>query len=1013
MQMSSLRRALLAGAVLLAGAATSVGQGWSNPTSGSDVSEKWYRGGVQLVLTGAGVTSATFYADLDDGNGYKIIGTNTGSPPQITWYTAAGTYKSGTATLPVQEVGKVLAGTINQNVKLRAITNLGQVSPDGRILWVDNQIPQRPPKLSVTVSEASPYYVQGSASTSTTVTFPWLAYNGARPNGPEDVEDFIPSDFYYDGDGNPEFITDTNHFFYEYEDYGWDPGDTPVDHFSVAGMALNGTSFMAKWSTDKTSAAWGSPAPTWSPTTQLPLSKVIPAGSTQFYYLHLILWDASADSNNKGNNTPVSSTTPGYLLYGPFGVDTAPPTAMIEEVDPDPTGLVIDSLLVTFTEDVSGVDIGDFTLTLNGGGNLLTGSQTVTSEGGTGTDDKWTVGNLAGLTANPTGGTYTLTLVAGGSGIQDRSTRALTADASEQWTYDVAAPEVKEVAGVKQFTPRDDATDVAVDTDLIVQFTEHVQAGTGKFYVYRSDNTLVQEIDVVANADKLTIVDDTVTIDINDLSGHTGYYIKADSGAVKDLGGANWTGIADTTTWNYTTVDLVPVGVADGYTVAEGGTLTVDDTDGTLTPGDATDDSVLLNDTDADGDPLTVSAVNGSGGNVGVAVLLTSGTVTVAANGTFTYVHDGSEAASDSFTYKANDGQGGTSGSVTVTITITSVNDAPVITKLPGDALAYTEDDGLRILDQGDAAEVTDADSANFDLGTLTVEITVGGVTSEDTLAIKTGVNNITLEGTTVKHNGVVVASHNDGGANGSALVVTFNLQAPAGVVQDVIRSIGYENTNTLDPTGGARTVRYTLTDGDGGTSNQPEVTVTVSAGNDAPVVDLDPNNNGGNRPDWNATATEGVPVKIAHAAAATTDEDDDDLKSMTITLTNPLDGASEALSFTPQAGLTAVYAAGTGVLSVTADAGQAPEADFTAFLRSVQYENTSADPTLTARVITVQVTDPQDAASNTATATISITAVNDRPWSISTTPTLEATSRTTPPTIRREVRPRRSPTPA
>ena len=50
---------------------------------------------------------------------------------------------------------------------------------------------------------------------------------------------------------------------------------------------------------------------------------------------------------------------------------------------------------------------------------------------------------------------------------------------------------------------------------------------------------------------------------------------------------------------------------------------------------------------------------------------------TLNANGSFSYTHNGSETTTDSFTYKANDGTSD-SNVVTVTITITSVNDLPV-----------------------------------------------------------------------------------------------------------------------------------------------------------------------------------------------------------------------------------------------------------------------------------------------------------------------------------------------
>ena len=89
--------------------------------------------------------------------------------------------------------------------------------------------------------------------------------------------------------------------------------------------------------------------------------------------------------------------------------------------------------------------------------------------------------------------------------------------------------------------------------------------------------------------------------------------------------------------------------------MAEGGTLNV------AAPG------VLANDVDPEGQPLTAILVTGPA----------HGTLTLNANGSFTYVHDGSETTSDSFTYKANDGELD-SNVATVTITITPVNDPPV-----------------------------------------------------------------------------------------------------------------------------------------------------------------------------------------------------------------------------------------------------------------------------------------------------------------------------------------------
>ncbi len=114
--------------------------------------------------------------------------------------------------------------------------------------------------------------------------------------------------------------------------------------------------------------------------------------------------------------------------------------------------------------------------------------------------------------------------------------------------------------------------------------------------------------------------------------------------------------------------DLPPAGAADAYTVAEGATLTVG------APG------LLVNDTDPDTPSsfLTASVATGP----------VNGTVTINSNGSFTYIHNGGETTSDTFTYRVSDGIA-SSAPVTVTITVTPVNDAPVAV---ADAYSTNED---------------------------------------------------------------------------------------------------------------------------------------------------------------------------------------------------------------------------------------------------------------------------------------------------------------------------------
>ncbi|MEX2142607.1 MAG: Ig-like domain-containing protein [Pirellulales bacterium] len=75
---------------------------------------------------------------------------------------------------------------------------------------------------------------------------------------------------------------------------------------------------------------------------------------------------------------------------------------------------------------------------------------------------------------------------------------------------------------------------------------------------------------------------------------------------------------------------------------------------------------IVSNDTDADGDLLTAALVAAP----------EHGTLTLDANGTFSYTPDRDFAGADSFTYMASDGEAD-SKAATVTINVTQVNDAP------------------------------------------------------------------------------------------------------------------------------------------------------------------------------------------------------------------------------------------------------------------------------------------------------------------------------------------------
>ena len=115
--------------------------------------------------------------------------------------------------------------------------------------------------------------------------------------------------------------------------------------------------------------------------------------------------------------------------------------------------------------------------------------------------------------------------------------------------------------------------------------------------------------------------------------------------------------------------NTAPVAAADAYSVDEDDVLNVVVAEG-----------VLSNDTDVDGDALSAVLVSD----------VVNGSLTLNADGSFSYTPAANFDGSDSFTYKPNNGtvDGNT---VTVSITVDSVNDAPVAS----DDGATTTEDGV------------------------------------------------------------------------------------------------------------------------------------------------------------------------------------------------------------------------------------------------------------------------------------------------------------------------------
>ncbi len=303
----------------------------------------------------------------------------------------------------------------------------------------------------------------------------------------------------------------------------------------------------------------------------------------------------------------------------------------------------------------------------------------------------------------------------------------------------------------------------------------------------------------------------------------------------------------------------------------------------------STDEDSLLNgnvlvanptttDSDPDGDPLTVIAVNGNLANVGVQITLASGALlTVNANGTFSYDPNGAfnslgvgDSDSDSFTYTVDDGSGTCSETATVTVTISGVNDCPTAV---------------------DDAVSTDEDTV------LNGDVTTANPTTADS----------DPEGDTL-----VVTAVNGNGAN-----VGVQIALGAGLV-----TVNANGTFSFDPNGGFDSLgvgematemfTYTLDDGSGTCSETATVTVTIIGVNDLPMVAGETFDDVANTLLQVAASQTSTPSVFVMGSLLSNDSDGDGPSPLTASLNTATVGAvvtvaaDGTFTYLPPAGMTA-----------------------------------------------------------------------------------------------------------
>jgi VCBS repeat-containing protein len=197
-----------------------------------------------------------------------------------------------------------------------------------------------------------------------------------------------------------------------------------------------------------------------------------------------------------------------------------------------------------------------------------------------------------------------------------------------------------------------------------------------------------------------------------------------------------------------------------------------------------------------------------------------------------------------------------------------------------------------------------------------------------------------------------------------------------------VIAAVRYANVSSAAATTvGDRTVSVTVNDGTVD-SSAAIATVTVKQ---APVVDLDgDDSSGATGSDYQGVFIEaGGGVAIADTDASLVD-DQPNLNQMRVTLTNAQGDAGEGIGIP---GVTSGGTYGATAITVTYDSadqitlsGSDTHANYLLALKAVRYDNASATPNATARVITVTGTDSNNDTGGAASATLTVTPVNNTP---------------------------------
>jgi VCBS repeat-containing protein len=269
----------------------------------------------------------------------------------------------------------------------------------------------------------------------------------------------------------------------------------------------------------------------------------------------------------------------------------------------------------------------------------------------------------------------------------------------------------------------------------------------------------------------------------------------------------------------------------------------------------AIDVNVLSSASDPDSSNLSVASVDTTGTKGSVSVN-PDGTIHYDPNGQFQGLAQG-QTATDTFTYQVTDGFHD-SNSATVTVTISGVNDLPVISGVEAGALSYRAQDPAVPV----TGSLTISDDDDATMSGATVSVTSGFSPGQDSLSF---------------------SSQNGIAGSFAAGVLTLSGNASITDYETALRSVTF-STSDSSASPAARVISFTVTDSAGATSTTPaQRTIDVGPANQPPIAINQSYTAVGNTPLAVGTSPSGPAATVASSLLAG-DSDSDSTDPVSVT---------------------------------------------------------------------------------------------------------------------------------